>query len=92
MRGLIWLVLAGALYWALRELFGRGLPQHGETKEGSEEMVRDPHCGVYVPLSSALKKRVRGETFYFCSRECEEAYEKAGGVSAEDSPSGERDL
>ena len=80
MRALIWLVLAGALYWALRVLFGKGLPQDGDTKEGSEEMVRDPQCGVYVPLSSAIKKRVRGETVYFCSRDCEEKYsQKPGG-------------
>jgi YHS domain-containing protein len=80
MRNLIWLILAGALYWALRELFGRGSPKHGQTKEGSEEMVRDPQCGVYVPLSSALKKRVRGETVYFCSRKCEREYgRKSGG-------------
>ena len=79
MRALIWLILAGALYWALRELFGKRLPQHGETKEGSEEMVRDPQCGVYLPLSTALKKRLRGETVYFCSRECEEKYSRHPG-------------
>jgi YHS domain-containing protein len=39
-------------------------------------MVRDPQCGVYLPLSNALKRRIKGETVYFCSRECEEEYGK----------------
>ena len=80
MRTLIWLILGGALYWALRELMRSGLSDHREQKGESEEMVRDPQCGVYVPLSSALKKRVEGETVYFCSRECEEAYNRKSGV------------
>ena len=80
MRPLIWLILGIALYWAIRELFGSSLPgrpgKHGE----SEEMVRDPQCGVYIPVGSALKKRVRGETVYFCSRKCEEEFSSKTGV------------
>lgn len=79
MRALIWLMLGGALYWALRELMRSGSPGRRDQKGESEEMVRDPQCGVYIPLSNALKRRVRGETVFFCSRECEEEYrEKAG--------------
>lgn len=80
LRGLIWLLLGGALYWALRELFGRGDQDRPVQKGEGEEMVRDPQCGVYIPLSSAYRKKVAGETVYFCSRECEEAYNKEPGV------------
>ena len=77
MRALIWLMLGGALYWALRELMRSSLPGRRDRQGGgSEEMVRDPQCGVYIPLSNALKRRVRGETVYFCSSECAEAYNK----------------
>ena len=76
MRILIWLILVGALYWALRKLMGSGTPDSREQKVEGEEMVCDPQCGVYVPLSSALKRRVEGKTVYFCSRECEVSYSK----------------
>jgi YHS domain-containing protein len=35
---------------------------------------------VYLPLSSALKRRIRGENVYFCSRECEVLYNKKSGI------------
>ena len=76
MRILIWFGLLGALYWALRKLIGSGTPASKGQKVEGEEMVCDPHCGVYVPLSSALKRRVRGKTVYFCSNECEVSYSK----------------
>jgi YHS domain-containing protein len=76
LRFLIWLLLGVALYWALRELTGSGSPDRRDVKGEGEEMVRDPQCGVYLPLSSALKRRVRGENVYFCSRECEVLYNR----------------
>lgn len=42
-----------------------------------EELVKDPWCGTYVPLSNAYKVTKKGETFYFCSKECSEKYEAA---------------
>jgi YHS domain-containing protein len=80
LRFLIWLLLGGALYWALRELMGSGSPGRRDQKGEGEEMVRDPQCGVYLPLSSALKRRIRGENVYFCSRECEVSYNKRPGI------------
>ena len=80
LRALIWLLLAGALYWALRELMGRGSLDRGDPKVEGEEMVRDPQCGVYLPRSNALKRRIRGSTVYFCSRECEVSYNKKPGI------------
>ncbi|UCF88409.1 MAG: hypothetical protein JSV70_08355 [bacterium] len=74
MRTLIWLILGLALYWSLRELFGGRSSDTGDRAEAGEEMVKDPRCGVYLPVSAALKRRIRGNTVYFCSKECEEAY------------------
>ena len=39
-----------------------------------EDLVKDPCCGTYVPVTSAYKAVVKGETVYFCSRECLEKY------------------
>ncbi|HEU19688.1 MAG TPA: YHS domain-containing protein [Deltaproteobacteria bacterium] len=42
----------------------------------SEDMVRDPVCGTYVPLGDAHKTTVNGKTLYFCSETCCETYKK----------------
>jgi YHS domain-containing protein len=71
--------MAGGLFWALRELLGSSAPRRPDSSGEGEEMVRDPRCGVYVPVSSAMKKRIKGETVYFCSKECEEGYRNSSG-------------
>ncbi len=40
-----------------------------------EEMVLDPVCSSYVPLSVAIKKGVGAKTVYFCSKECCDKYQ-----------------
>lgn len=49
----------------------RRSPQRGPSEE---ILVRDPHCGVYLPRTTGLKRRVRGEEHYFCSQECFETF------------------
>ena len=44
-----------------------------------EDMVQDPYCHTYVPLSSAYKAAVDGKTLYFCSKECFEKYMSGTG-------------
>ena len=44
-------------------------PPPEKSPEG-EPMVRDPQCGIFVPRSLALKKVIKGKTYYFCSEEC----------------------
>lgn len=39
-----------------------------------EEMVLDPVCSSYVPLSVAVKKGIGANTVYFCSKECMEKH------------------
>lgn len=41
-----------------------------------EELVEDPVCGTFVPISSATTLSESGRTVYFCSRECLEKYRK----------------
>jgi uncharacterized protein len=77
-RVLIWLMLGWVLYRALGKLMGKGTPDSGGQKREGEEMVCDPQCGVYIPQGSAIKRRIKGDTVFFCSRECVEKYrEKA---------------
>jgi YHS domain-containing protein len=33
-------------------------------------MVKDPHCKTYIPKDSAIRARIAGGEYYFCSKEC----------------------
>ncbi len=37
---------------------------------GSQELVKDPQCNTYIPRDGAIRQRIRGQSYYFCSREC----------------------
>jgi YHS domain-containing protein len=40
----------------------------------TDEMVSDPYCNVYIPKHDAIKTKIAGKTFYFCSKECKKKY------------------
>lgn len=48
----------------------------GKQHAGGEEMVLDPVCKSYVPITSAILLKTGGRVEYFCSDECREKYEK----------------
>jgi len=39
-----------------------------------EDLVEDPLCHTYVPISHACRVCIEGKTLYFCSRKCLETY------------------
>lgn len=41
----------------------------------SEDLVEDPFCHKYVPMSQAYMKEIHGKKVYFCSQECFEKYQ-----------------
>jgi len=41
------------------------------------QLVRDPQCGTYVPLSTSVHLVSGSSTLYFCSVACRDAYRKA---------------
>jgi uncharacterized protein len=49
------------------------------TREGGH-LVRDPHCGTYVPVGRALREGTGDSAIYFCSETCRNAWStrKAG--------------
>lgn len=51
---------------------GRRPPSRGPDEE---VLVRDPACGVYLPRTTGIKRKVRGEEHYFCSKDCLEAFQ-----------------
>jgi YHS domain-containing protein len=40
------------------------------------EMAEDPVCHTYIPKAAAFQKKIAGEVFYFCGKECAEDYRK----------------
>jgi YHS domain-containing protein len=49
----------------------RGAP--GELQSAGE-LRKDPVCGTYISVPSPWARLVKGETVYFCSKECKERF------------------
>lgn len=45
-----------------------------EARSEGEEMVLDPVCDSYIPLSTAITVRTASGTEYFCSTECRDKF------------------
>ncbi len=71
-RLLIFVILILILYYALHHLIKDMAPRkksvQGQTDP--EELVQDPCCQTYIPKGSALRSRVSGKDYYFCSQDC----------------------
>jgi len=52
---------------------GGGPARPADAKAGGE-LVRDPHCGTYVPKARAIASGAGSGTVYFCSERCRDAY------------------
>ncbi len=45
------------------------------------QLVRDPQCGTYVPISTSVHLVSGPNTLYFCSVACRDAYRQAQKAS-----------
>jgi YHS domain-containing protein len=80
------LVIGIIVIYLLAKLIRKGFPAVGgkprpakiKTPDVGEELVEDPQCHAYVPVSQALRTEIDGKMVYFCSRKCLEQYQKAG--------------
>jgi YHS domain-containing protein len=48
--------------------------QFKSTSSEGEDLVEDPNCHTYVPISQAYKKEISGKDYYFCSKRCSDKY------------------
>jgi len=75
-------VIAVLIYLALYLIWGRKkkkrLDEDRTTEHDSvsDVLKEDPVCHKLVPKTQALRLRQDGETYYFCSEECCEKFEK----------------
>lgn len=63
----------------LKSIFGQGPQARMETGSNRSDeidglMVQDLNCQTYISRRDAVRAERNGETYYFCSRECRDAY------------------
>lgn len=80
---LFFLMMLGLVRFLLRSFLG---PSPNRSRRGyqfrsgdpgrtiSGQMVKDPHCGMYVATELTVTARVNGETVHFCSPVCRDAF------------------
>jgi YHS domain-containing protein len=80
LRLIIGIVVIYLLYKLIRKSFpavgGKPGSARIKTPASGEELVEDPLCHTYVPLSQAFRTEIDGETLYFCSQKCLDQYGK----------------
>jgi YHS domain-containing protein len=84
MLSLIRLVIFGFLIYLVYRLAkwiilspsikGRDVSGHQVSAAQGEDLVEDPYCHIFVPMSQAYKASINGQDVYFCSQKCFEKY------------------
>jgi hypothetical protein len=46
----------------------------GPRGQAPQSLKKDPVCGTFVSVATALQKTKGGETYYFCSAECRDKF------------------
>ena len=79
-RLVIYLIILAVVYWVIkRALFPpkRKMTPPGET---AEELVQDPVCQRYIPISQSYTLSFKGKKLFFCSEECYNKYMASHGL------------
>lgn len=74
---IIFIYLLYNLFKAIRQSKLAKIKNHHfpSSMASGEDLVEDPACHTYIPLSQAYRKEISGNTQYFCSRQCCAKYE-----------------
>jgi YHS domain-containing protein len=68
-------VIALYLFYRLARGWKRvGGPAKAKPLVTGEDLVEDPVCHTYVPVTHARKVEIEGKTVYFCSERCLKQY------------------
>lgn len=75
LRYLIFFIFVYLVIRGLKSFLPQDQKERRSARNSSDEdMVKDPNCNTYIPLNSAIVARVNGRHYYFCSKECVDAY------------------
>ena len=69
MRVLLILAVLIACFVLLSPLLRGWRPRLGG-EDRSNQLVKDPFCGTYVPRARAVRRESGGEALHFCSPDC----------------------
>ncbi|OGP91569.1 MAG: hypothetical protein A2031_07340 [Deltaproteobacteria bacterium RBG_19FT_COMBO_43_11] len=78
-RVLVFLILIFLLYRIIKSMRQDRLARGNSSGVVSsslsgEDLVEDPACHTYIPISQAYRKEISGRTYYFCGKQCYEKY------------------
>jgi YHS domain-containing protein len=78
-RVLVFLILIILLYRIIKSVWQDKLARGNSSQivsssASGEDLVEDPACHTYIPVSQAYIKEISGRNYYFCSRQCYEKY------------------
>ena len=87
MRALFWILrvlavlllvrlIVNAVMGARRRASASPHPPRSPRERALGELVRDPHCGTYVPKASAVVAGSGDNRRYFCSTKCRDEHER----------------
>ncbi len=69
-RFLIILIAFYLLYVVIKEWFVGNNKKKNNKSDNEEPMVRDPVCGMFLPVKMAKRLEKNGKVYYFCSDDC----------------------
>jgi len=78
-RFVVFIILIYLMYRIIKSI-GQTKPVKNENYQfkaspvGVEDLIEDPVCHTYVPLSQAFRIEISGNDYYFCSKQCSEKY------------------
>ena len=75
-RFLIFVLLIYILYQIMKGIrqLKQGRAGDDRSRPAGEDLVEDPVCHTYIPVSQAYKIEISGRNHYFCSKECGDKY------------------
>ena len=53
---------------------GPGAQSRPQPLPTQEALKKDPVCGTFLPASSAVRKTINGQTYFFCSPGCRDKF------------------
>ena len=76
------------ILWVLRFLWRTltgwrtptGASRSAKPKTIVGELKQDPNCGTYIAADISLQTRLGNEVLYFCSRKCQEEFQRTGSA------------
>ena len=75
---ILMLILIGFVVYSMVSGLRRPtLKKPNNRSRDGEQMVEDPQCGTFFPLSDAVSANINGRQRHFCSKKCLKEYKKS---------------